>query len=199
MKAVQKSPAFSFYAKDFLTGTATMSLAERGAYVTLLAYEWDAGSVPGQASARARVLGCTAAQERSIWLKLESKFVARDGVFLNARLETERAKQILRRQALAQNGSKGGSKTAAKTQQLLQQQAEQNSNLPSSSSEEQIQPPQPPAGAGGSVRVRREHRENAKAILRAQQGYCKHDQPCVNQAACCERLALEIALKAKAS
>lgn len=59
--------------------------------------------------------------------------------------------------------------------------------------------PQPPSDEGGFVRIRREHRENAKTVLRAQQGYCRHDQPCVNQAACCERLALEIALKAKAS
>lgn len=32
--ATEKSPAFSFYAKDFLTGTVTMSLAERGALIT---------------------------------------------------------------------------------------------------------------------------------------------------------------------
>ena len=32
--APQKSPAFQFYAKDFLTGTATMSLAEQGRLIT---------------------------------------------------------------------------------------------------------------------------------------------------------------------
>lgn len=122
---IQKSPAFSFYAKDFLTGTATMTLAERGAYVTLLAHEWDAGGVPGTASERARVLGCTAAKEKAIWLKLGSKFVPHEGVYVNVRLEQERHKQTERRQKLAQNGSKGGSKKAANEKQLPEQQPPQ--------------------------------------------------------------------------
>ena len=63
----QKSPAFSFYAKDFLTGTVTMSLAERGAYVTLLAHQWDAGCVPSDPVLRARVLGSTPAQSARLW------------------------------------------------------------------------------------------------------------------------------------
>lgn len=129
----QKSPAFSFYARDFLAGTATMSLAERGAYITLLAYEWDAGGVPETADERARVLGCTKAQERDIWKKLSSKFVLEHGVYVNLRLEEERGKQQTRREKLAENGSKGGSKTQAKTKQLLEQQGQQNSSLPSSS------------------------------------------------------------------
>lgn len=91
--APQKSPAFQFYAKDFLTGTATMSLAERGAYVTLLAHQWDAGTVPSAAKERARILGCTAAEERRIWARLVSKFTLVDDAFQNLRLEEERAKQ----------------------------------------------------------------------------------------------------------
>lgn len=132
------SPAFSFYAKDFLAGTATMTLAERGAYVTLLCYQWDAGSVPGSERERARILGCNAAQERAVWSKLVTKFTRAGGAYQNTRLETERAKQADRRQKLAANGSKGGSqKVANATERLLakeQQLGGQNPSLSSSSS-----------------------------------------------------------------
>lgn len=128
------SPAFSFYAKDFLTGTATMTLAERGAYVSLLAYQWDSGSVPAGAKERARIMGCTAAEERRVWAKLVTKFAYVDDSFKNTRLEEERAKQIERRQKLAANGSKGGSQKAANASRELPQLGGQKPSLSSSSS-----------------------------------------------------------------
>lgn len=106
--APQKSPAFSFYAKDFLTGTSTMSLQEVGAYMRLLAYSWDAGSVPADPSERARILVCAKAQERELWKKVGKKFLLRDDVYVNERLEEERQKQIFRRQRLSDNGRMGG-------------------------------------------------------------------------------------------
>ena len=105
--ASQKSPAFQFYAKDFLTGTATMSLAERGAYVSLLAHEWHAGSVPDSAKERARILGCSNAEERKIWSRLVSKFSYENGSFINARLEEERHKQAEFRRRLSDRGKAG--------------------------------------------------------------------------------------------
>lgn len=146
------SPAFSFYAKDFLTGTATMSLAEVGAYTRLLAYQWDAGSVPAEANERARVLGCAKAQERELWKKVGKKFVLVDGVYLNERLEGERRKQADRRQKLAQNGSKGGSQKVANASQLLQQQGGQNPSLPSSSSVSSSSPDASKNDASGVTR-----------------------------------------------
>lgn len=106
--APQKSPAFSFYAKDFLTGTSTMSLQEVGAYIRLLSYQWDVGSVPVDPRDRARILGCAKAQERELWKKVGLKFNLRNDVYLNERLELERNKQVERRQRLSDNGSKGG-------------------------------------------------------------------------------------------
>lgn len=102
------SPAFSFYAKDFLAGTATMSLQEVGAYIRLLSYEWDAGSVPAEPNERACVLGCAKAQERELWKKVGKKFVLRGDVYINERLEQERQKQLTRRQRLSDNGKLGG-------------------------------------------------------------------------------------------
>ena len=91
--APQKSPAFQFYPKDFMAGTATMSLQEVGAYMRLLCYAWDAGSVPADPHERARILGCAKAQERDLWKKVGQKFVLQNDVYLNERMEEERQKQ----------------------------------------------------------------------------------------------------------
>lgn len=153
--APQKSPAFQFYAKDFLTGTASMSLVERGAYVTLLAYEWDAGSVPDSARDRARILGCTAAQERAVWSALVKKFVLRGDAYVNERLEEERAKQAEYRRRQSDKGkasaatrrqpevNRGSTTVATPVESRLQPKG--NSSFSSSSSED----PSKNDGSGG--------------------------------------------------
>ena len=105
----EKSPAFSFYAQDFVLGTMQLSLAERGAYITLLAYQWNHGSVPADHAALARICGCAEGQMGKLWLTLGGKFPrGPDGGCRNPRLEAERTKQETRRTALAANGQKGG-------------------------------------------------------------------------------------------
>lgn len=104
-----KAPAFSFYAQDFMLGTVTLSLAERGAYITLLCYQWDLGSVPDDPAARMRILACSKRDAAAAWAGLAGKFhQGDDGNWRNDRLELERAKQVERRAALSLNGQKGG-------------------------------------------------------------------------------------------
>lgn len=104
----RQSPAFSFYPADFLVGTATFSLEERGAYITLLSYQWDLGSIPDAGAERARLLNCSLKRAEGLWDRMRAKFdQGADGAWRNARLETERAKQGERRAALAANGTKG--------------------------------------------------------------------------------------------
>jgi uncharacterized protein YdaU (DUF1376 family) len=91
--APNKSPAFQFYPRDFVSGTATMSLQEVGAYMRLLCYAWDAGSVPAEGDERARIMVCSKAQERDLWKKVGKKFVLENDVYLNERMEEERRKQ----------------------------------------------------------------------------------------------------------
>lgn len=91
--APQKSPAFQFYPKDFMAGTATMSLQEVGAYMRLLCYAWDAGSVPTDPKERSRICACSRAQERELWKKVGTKFSLQNDVYLNERMEEERQKQ----------------------------------------------------------------------------------------------------------
>jgi uncharacterized protein YdaU (DUF1376 family) len=114
--APQKSPAFQFYAKDFQTGTASMSLQEVGAYIRLLAYQWDTGSVPSDARERARVLGCAKAQEADLWKKVGKKFTLREDVYVNERLETERQKQTEYRR---RQSDKGRASAATRNQPSL--------------------------------------------------------------------------------
>lgn len=40
-----KPPAFQFYADEYLAGTIAMSLAEVGAYIRLLCYQWLNGDI----------------------------------------------------------------------------------------------------------------------------------------------------------
>lgn len=107
--AGHNAPAVSFYAKDFLVGVAPLSLAERGAYITFLAYEWDSGSVPADPIIRARVLGCSRREADAVWSVISCKFLQQqDGSWINPRLEGERTKQEERRAVLTANGLKGG-------------------------------------------------------------------------------------------
>jgi hypothetical protein len=57
--AAEKAPAFQFYAKDFLTDghVAGMTLAERGAYITLLCLCWQERSLPTETARLARMVG----------------------------------------------------------------------------------------------------------------------------------------------
>jgi uncharacterized protein YdaU (DUF1376 family) len=52
-----KDPAFRLYAQDFLMGTMLMSQADVGAYIRLLCWQWDRGSIPKDASALSVIAG----------------------------------------------------------------------------------------------------------------------------------------------
>lgn len=132
------SPAFSFYAKDFLTGAAPLSLAHRGAYITLLAWQWDGGAVPDDAAERARILGCSRREEAAAWARIVGKFErGDDGLWRNPRLEAERQKQSERRAALAANGHLGGRPRKQKETNRFSV-ANLNESLPSPSSSAEV-------------------------------------------------------------
>ena len=104
-----RTPAFSFYPRDFLVGTFMLTLAECGAYIRLLCYQWDSGGVPDTSADRARILSCSTREADKVWARVVEKFDrCPDGLWRNARLEQERFKQSKRRAALAANGSMGG-------------------------------------------------------------------------------------------
>lgn len=107
-----KSPAFQFYPKDFLTSehVELMSLAERGAYITLICKCWIEGSLPSNVDQLARLCGTPAAAFRKLWPAMEPCFRQQGNTdrLVHPRLERERRKQREYRRKQADNGRLGG-------------------------------------------------------------------------------------------
>lgn len=101
-----KAPAFQFYAADFLMGTMLMSAESVGGYIRLLCYQWDAGSVPSEAGALARISGCG---PEALVCVLAKFSMSEDGsVLKNKRMEEVRSKSEAFRAACSAAGRKGG-------------------------------------------------------------------------------------------
>jgi uncharacterized protein YdaU (DUF1376 family) len=54
---IHRSPAFQFYADDFIAGTADMSAEEVGAFIRLLCHQWSKGSIPADEERSGRIAG----------------------------------------------------------------------------------------------------------------------------------------------
>lgn len=100
--AAEKCPAFQFYPKDFLMdgNVATMSLAERGAYITLLCHCWLECSIPSEPALLARLVGVGPRPFAVLWPAIAPCFKRRDdGRLVHLRLDREREKQAEFRQS----------------------------------------------------------------------------------------------------
>lgn len=106
------SPAFQFYPADFIAGTVHLTNEELGAYMRLLCFQWEHGSVPNSAQKRARVLGISTRKLSSLWSALEPLFTSKNGYLVNPRMEEERHKQAIRKDKLSKAGRKGGQQKA---------------------------------------------------------------------------------------
>jgi uncharacterized protein YdaU (DUF1376 family) len=85
----RNAPAYQMYADDFRVGSISMSLQERGAYITLLNHQWDAGHVPGDDIVLvARALSCDREEAEQVWPAVQQKFKrGSDGKWKNRRME----------------------------------------------------------------------------------------------------------------
>ena len=84
-----RSPAFQFYADDFLAGTITMTNEEKGAYISLLCIQWSRGFLTENDFQRV----CAGMPTHSSGI-CQGKFqVDAEGNYRNKRLEAERTKQ----------------------------------------------------------------------------------------------------------
>lgn len=149
---VTKSPAFQFYAMDFMNGVKYYTLPERGAYISLLCEQWDAGGVSDKPQDLAKLFGCSKREAEKVWAKVGQKFErGEDGLYRNARLERTRAGQAEYREGKARAGKAGAEKRwHAHSNGMAQPsvcQSQNNSSpspTPSSSSPSEIKPPDPP-------------------------------------------------------
>jgi len=78
-------PAFLMYSSRFLSGILTLTMAERGAFITLLCYQWLDGSIPKDFDRLALICpGLTP----EIWEGIKHKFIVKKGpLLINKRLE----------------------------------------------------------------------------------------------------------------
>ena len=109
---MNQPPAFQFYASDYLSSSKVqlMSLDERGAYVQLLCYNWQDGSIPSDIGKLAKLCGTNPKTMARIWESLTSCFVANDepGRLVNPRLEEVRLEQKRFREKKSEAGRLGG-------------------------------------------------------------------------------------------
>lgn len=107
---MSKSPAFQFYAADYLAdeNVALMSLEEEGAYIRALAYCWREGSLPADDEKLSRLLkGCSMETIKTIkgCFKVGSNNPSR---LVHLRLDCEREKQVEWKRKSSEAGKKSG-------------------------------------------------------------------------------------------
>ena len=81
-----KDPAFLFYSKEYIQGTAPMTLEEKGAYVELLAHQHQSGFIPKDEKRIARILGVGQDDLSRIWPEIKEKFVENEHGLVNEKL-----------------------------------------------------------------------------------------------------------------
>lgn len=103
---MNKPPAFQLYAQDFLTGVMSLTMEERGIYITLLCKQWSLNDEKGIPKKR---LGLIVGYE---WDNLpemvKEKFVDNTDYFYNQRLLNILIDQNSFREKQRLNGLKGG-------------------------------------------------------------------------------------------
>jgi uncharacterized protein YdaU (DUF1376 family) len=82
-----RDPAFLFYSKDWLTGTADMMPDEKGVYIDLLAHQHQKTVLPSDTMRLARMVALSHDDFLRIWEKIKNNFVQVDDHVVNQKLE----------------------------------------------------------------------------------------------------------------
>lgn len=69
-----KDPAFLFYPKDWIQGTAKLMPEEKGVYIDLLAHQHQDNDLPNDTKRLARIAGMSESEFLPIWEAIKSKF-----------------------------------------------------------------------------------------------------------------------------
>jgi uncharacterized protein YdaU (DUF1376 family) len=139
---MNKSPAFQFYPSDWLGSqrVSLMTLEEEGAYIRLLAYCWQHGSVPADPEAVARLIGkgaTTTLASRVLTMFQPPLQPPLNGgtVLVHERLEEERSKQFKWKEKSSEGGRKSAELRKSRVvQPPLEPPLQPNGNITSSSS-----------------------------------------------------------------
>lgn len=82
-----KDPAFLFYSKDWLQGTADLFPEEKGVYIDLLCHQHQTGGLPIDERRLARIVGLGMDEFIKIWENIKHKFNQKDNHLVNQKLE----------------------------------------------------------------------------------------------------------------
>lgn len=112
---MKQPPAFQFYASDYLSSSKVqrMTLAAEGAYIRLLAYNWQDGSIPADIPTLAKLCKCRPQTMESLWNEyLAECFTVngQPGRLVNPRLEEVRKKLLDHKAERSESGKKGAAK-----------------------------------------------------------------------------------------
>ena len=105
---MDKAPAFQFYPKDWLTDpdVVCMSMAQKGAYITLICYCWREDKLPNNEDYIRKLL-CNVPKWKTLWNGIKHKFEVQGDYLLHPRLEKEKIKQEEYRNKKSIAGKKG--------------------------------------------------------------------------------------------
>lgn len=113
--AKERSPAFQFYPKEFLTdgNVAAMSLHECGAYIKLICLCWQEGSLSADPQRLANMVGTSLRDFRKLWPALAPCFHEEGGTIRHESLDRERHKQEAYREQQRVKGLASGAARAS--------------------------------------------------------------------------------------
>ena len=91
---MDKAPAFQFYPKDWLTDpdVVCMTMAQKGAYITLICYCWKEDKLPNNPDYIRKLLG-NVPKWKTLWNGIKHKFEIQGDYLVHPRLEKEKLKQ----------------------------------------------------------------------------------------------------------
>lgn len=87
-------PIMPFFIKDWIGATQHWTDAERGAYISLLCFQWLNGTIPADVQRLARIMGTPEGEFDARWATVGQKFDGDIEGLLNNRLEEHRKKTI---------------------------------------------------------------------------------------------------------
>lgn len=91
-----KDPAFLFYSKDWIEGTAEMMPDEKGVYIDLLCFQHQRGGLPLDTVRLAKMIGISYDEFMRIWSVVGTKFYQMDNQLVNRRLSMAIEERSLR-------------------------------------------------------------------------------------------------------
>lgn len=107
-------PMMPFMVKDWIAATMHWPCAERGAYISFLAFQWVNKFLPAEDVQLARIAGISLDEFEHIWSTVGSKFDSDERGLFNIRLEEHRKKALRLRDAHARGATTANAVRRAK-------------------------------------------------------------------------------------